>query len=253
MNRERIEKFEGTFSTCFQRGVYIHVSIHEATNPKPTPPFSTVFIQNHLFHPPFLVNEKQARLVTFCRREAARDVIARTGRSSVKAWRVSRSSTLEFPSAAVSCVWISRGYTLRLPRDTLCPVHKARWLPENSSCVLRHPSFPVFRPAPLLLPPPSTLHAGETPPPFIRPANYGVVRVVQTRPNLPLPSPWSIKWRTKRNQRCASISSHCHFEILAGESCDLSFHLPRIDKSNHWILTRIIELEEMFGYFKFIR
>lgn len=55
-----------------------------STNPKPTPPFRQFsFGRNHLFHPPFLV--KQARLVTFSRREAARDVIARTGRSTVKA------------------------------------------------------------------------------------------------------------------------------------------------------------------------
>lgn len=98
--------------------------------------------------PPFLVREKQARLVT---REAARDVIARTGRSTVKA-----------PSACFAFLH-SRGVSfarrflrmnkpgLHPPAAARHPLHKARCLPENSSCVLRHPSFPIFRPAPLLL------------------------------------------------------------------------------------------------------
>lgn len=98
--------------------------------------------------PPFLVREKQARLVT---REAARDVIARTRRSTVKA-----------PSACFAFLH-SRGVSfarrflrmnkpgLHPPAAARHPLHKARCLPENSSCVLRHPSFPIFRPAPLLL------------------------------------------------------------------------------------------------------
>lgn len=79
-----LKKFEDTrvLIHMFSTIVHIHVSIR-STNPKPTPPFRQFsFGRNHLFHPPFLVREKQARLVT---REAARDVIARTGRSTVKA------------------------------------------------------------------------------------------------------------------------------------------------------------------------
>ena len=132
----------------FSTIVHIHVSIR-STNPKPTPPFRQFsFGRNHLFHPPFLVREKQARLVT---REAARDVIARTRRSTVKA-----------PSACFAFLH-SRGVSfarrflrmnkpgLHPPAAARHPLHKARCLPENSSCVLRHPSFPIFRPAPLLL------------------------------------------------------------------------------------------------------
>ena len=145
-----IEKFEDTrvLIHMFSTIVHIHVSIR-STNPKPTPPFRQFsFGRNHLFHPSFPVREKQARLVT---REAARDVIARTRRSTVKA-----------PSACFAFLH-SRGVSfarrflrmnkpgLHPPAAARHPLHKARCLPENSSCVLRHPSFPIFRPAPLLL------------------------------------------------------------------------------------------------------
>lgn len=135
--------------TCFQQ-LYISTYPSEVRIQSPRPLFDSFHSDGITSStlPPFLVREKQARLVT---REAARDVIARTGRSTVKA-----------PSACFAFLH-SRGVSfarrflrmnkpgLHPPAAARHPLHKARCLPENSSCVLRHPSFPIFRPAPLLL------------------------------------------------------------------------------------------------------
>lgn len=135
--------------TCFQQ-LYISTYPSEVRIQSPRPLFDSFHSDGITSStlPPFLVREKQARLVT---REAARDVIARTRRSTVKA-----------PSACFAFLH-SRGVSfarrflrmnkpgLHPPAAARHPLHKARCLPENSSCVLRHPSFPIFRPAPLLL------------------------------------------------------------------------------------------------------
>lgn len=219
-----LKKFEDTHVLIhmFSTIVHIHVSIR-STNPKPTPPFRQFsFGRNHLFHPPFLVREKQARLVT---REAARDVIARTGRSTVKA----PSACFAFLHSRVS---FARRF-LRMNKPGLHPPAAARHpLPAAQS------SLPAGK---LLVCPPTSLFSHLPPgsssssssmqaklhhhhhPSF----NYGVVQTP--------PSPCYCEWKPTRNQRCALFSSHCHLN----RKIDWRFLiLPRIDKSNRWILDR---------------
>ena len=177
----------------FSTIVHIHVSIR-STNPKPTPPFRQFsFGRNHLFHPPFLVREKQARLVT---REAARDVIARTRRSTVKA----PSACFAFLRSRVS---FARRF-LRMNKPGLHPPAAARHpLPAAQS------SLPAGK---LLVCPPTSLFSHLPPgsssssssmqaklhhhhPLF----NYGVVQTP--------PSPCYCEWKPTRNRRCALFSS----------------------------------------------
>lgn len=210
--------------TCFQQ-LYISTYPSEVRIQSPRPLFDSFHSDGITSStlPPFLVREKQARLVT---REAARDVIARTGRSTVKA-----------PSACFAFLH-SRGVSfarrfLRMNKPGLHPPAAARHpLPAAQS------SLPAGK---LLVCPPTSLFSHLPPgsssssssmqaklhhhhhPSF----NYGVVQTP--------PSPCYCEWKPIRNQRCALFSSHCHLN----RKIDWRFLiLPRIDKSNRWILDR---------------
>lgn len=119
---DRIEKFEGS-ERVLNEGVYPS---------KHTPRLFDSFHSDGIRSPSALSRETSSTRVTFAAREAARDVIGRTGlRKSV--FRV-LSSFLRF--LRMNKPGLHPPAAARHP----LPEHKARCLPENSSCVPLFPS-----------------------------------------------------------------------------------------------------------------